>query len=34
MTANDTAYPVGRAGFGSFDDPAEFRRVTVSGEQP
>jgi hypothetical protein len=34
MTANDTAYPVGRAGFGSFDDPAEFRRVTVTGEQP
>lgn len=34
MTANDTAFPVGRAGFGSQDDPAEFRRVTVTGEQP
>jgi hypothetical protein len=34
MTANDTAFPVGRAGFGSYDDPAEFRRVTVTGERP
>jgi len=34
MTASDTAFPVGRVGFGSFDDPAEFRRVTVTGEQP
>ena len=34
MTANDSSFPVGRAGFGSQDDPAEFRRVTVTGEQP
>jgi hypothetical protein len=34
MTANDTAFPVGKAGFGSYDDPAEFRSVTVSGESP
>lgn len=34
MTANDTTFPVGRVGFGSYDDPAEFRAVTVSGEQP
>ncbi len=34
MTANDTTFPVGRAGFGSYDDRAEFRRVTVTGERP
>ncbi|MGL4398693.1 MAG: hypothetical protein ACRCXD_02385, partial [Luteolibacter sp.] len=33
MTANDTTYPVGRVGFGSFDDPAEFFSFSVSGEQ-
>jgi Glucose / Sorbosone dehydrogenase len=33
MTANDTSYPVGRVGFGSFDDPAEFLSFSVSGEQ-
>lgn len=33
MTANDTTFPVGRAGFGSYDDRAEFRRVTVAGER-
>lgn len=34
MTATDTSYPVGRAGFGSYDDPTEFRSVIASGEQP
>ncbi len=34
MTANDTTFPVGKAGFGSYDDPAEFRSVTVAGESP
>lgn len=34
MTAVDTAYPLGRAGFGSYDDPAEFRSVIISGESP
>ncbi len=33
MTANDTTYPAGRVGFGSFDDPAEFLSFSVSGEQ-
>jgi len=33
MTANDTRYPVGRMGFGTFDDPAEFRRAEISGER-
>ncbi len=34
LTAHDTTFPVGRVGFGTFDDPAQFRSVTVSGEQP
>lgn len=34
MTATDTSFPVGRAGFGSYDDPAEFRAVEISGESP
>ena len=34
MTATDTAFPVGRSGFGSYDDPTAFRSVIVSGEQP
>ncbi|WP_265594050.1 PQQ-dependent sugar dehydrogenase [Haloferula sp. BvORR071] len=34
MTANDTTFPVGRLGFGSYDDTAEFRMAAVSGEQP
>jgi hypothetical protein len=34
MTATDTSYPVGRAGFGSYDDPTEFRSVIAGGEQP
>ncbi|QJE94524.1 PQQ-dependent sugar dehydrogenase [Luteolibacter luteus] len=34
MTATDTSYPVGRAGFGSYDDPADFRSVIAKGEQP
>ena len=34
MTANNTTFPVGRVGFGSYDDPTDFRSVTVSGEQP
>jgi len=33
MTANDTTYPAGRVGFGSFDDPAEFSAFSVSGAQ-
>ncbi len=33
MTATDTAYPAGRVGFGSFDDPAEFHSFQVSGEK-
>lgn len=34
MTAADSAFPVGRLGFGAQDDPAEFRKVTVTGEKP
>lgn len=34
LTATDTTFPVGRVGFGTFDDPAEFRSATVSGERP
>jgi hypothetical protein len=34
MTADDTTFPVGKVGFGSYDDPAEFRSVSVSGERP
>lgn len=34
MTAHDTTFPVGRAGFGSYDDPTEFRHVTITGERP
>ncbi len=34
MSATDTAFPVGRAGFGSYDDPAEFRSVSATGESP
>ena len=34
MTATDTRYPVGRAGFGSYDDPTDFRSVIANGEQP
>ncbi|WP_193211529.1 PQQ-dependent sugar dehydrogenase [Luteolibacter marinus] len=34
MTATDTAFPAGRLGIGSCDDPAEFRRVTISGDKP
>lgn len=33
ITANDTTYPVGRVGCGTFDDPALFRSITVSGRQ-
>jgi hypothetical protein len=33
ITANDDSYPAGAVGFGSFDDRAEFRSVTVSGER-
>lgn len=33
LSAHDTTYPAGAVGFGSFDDRAEFRLVTVSGEQ-
>ena len=33
MTANDTRYPVGRMGFGTFDDPAEFRSAEIVGER-
>ncbi len=33
MTANDTSHPVGRVGFGSFNDPAEFHQFSVSGEK-
>jgi len=33
MTANDLRYPVGRMGFGSFDDPAEFRGADITGER-
>ncbi len=31
LEATDTTIPVGRAGFGSFDDTGEFRRIKVSG---
>ncbi|WP_367873645.1 sorbosone dehydrogenase family protein [Luteolibacter sp. Populi] len=34
MTATDSTFPVGRVGFGSYDDTAEFRMATVSGESP
>jgi hypothetical protein len=34
MSANDTDFPVGKTGFGSYDDPAEFRAASVSGERP
>jgi len=33
MTAVDATYPAGRVGFGSFDDPAEFTSITVTGDQ-
>ncbi len=33
MTANDTRYPAGRMGFGTFDDPAEFRAAEITGER-
>jgi hypothetical protein len=33
MTAVDTTYPAGRVGFGSYDDPAEFTSITVTGDQ-
>lgn len=33
MTATDTSFPVGRTGFGTFDDPAEFTAFSVSGER-
>ncbi len=33
MTAKDTRYPVGRIGFGSFNDTAEFDEVTIIGER-
>ncbi len=33
MTATDTSFPVGRVGFGSFDDPAEFTSFSVTGDQ-
>ena len=32
MLANDTDYPSGRVGFGSFDDSAEFRLFDISGQ--
>ena len=34
MTATDSSYPLGRAGFGSYDDPTEFRSVIAAGGQP
>jgi hypothetical protein len=34
MTANDTTYPVGRVGAGTFDDKAVFRALSVTGERP
>ena len=34
MTAVDTDYPSGAIGLGSFDDPAEFDEIHVSGGQP
>jgi hypothetical protein len=34
LTAQDTTYPVGRVGCGTFDDRAVFREITVSGERP
>jgi hypothetical protein len=34
MTAQDQIYPAGRVGCGTFDDPALFRSMKVSGEQP
>lgn len=33
MTAVDTTFPAGRVGFGSFDDPAEFTSIIVTGDQ-
>jgi hypothetical protein len=33
MTAIDTTFPAGRVGFGSFDDPAEFTAISVTGDQ-
>lgn len=33
MTARDEDYPVGRVGLGSFDDPAMFGNVRVSGQR-
>ncbi|MBB5353629.1 hypothetical protein HNR46_003890 [Haloferula luteola] len=34
LTAQDTTYPSGRVGCGTFDDPAIFRAMTVEGERP
>lgn len=33
LTANDTRYPVGRLGFGSFNDTAEFDEVAITGDR-
>lgn len=33
MTARDVDYPVGRIGFGAFDDPAMFGNVRISGQR-
>ncbi len=33
LTAKDTRYPVGRMGFGSFNDTAEFDEVTIIGDR-
>jgi hypothetical protein len=33
LSANDSTFPVGRVGFGTFDDPAVFRSVHITGQR-